>query len=353
MYHWAVATQRPADSQTAPSAAATGPVRVKAWSKNPAVLHSVTGDPQRSSPLAVLAPAQHQPVPPAALQRCCPSPAGSSGHTEPGTRCAPTIARCNCEMHARCPWANLARNSDGSLTRRLSNVGTSDSPPVFAPQLLLFPLSFFSYLLGLDFFQPDRPVAVASSRIASLPAERGQAAQAQTGPLPSSPPSLRLSVIPAEPLAARMPRCCAPSTSACDPRARSSQRRVASRLLCSWSAHHSTPNPMVGAAKRMGNGSPLGTDPPPSPLLSLPLSFVRPPAQTRRYILSLEPGPIDHTPPLSERRTDPARLRFRAGIHWPPCHRRRRSIDSAALSHDQTPSCVLHESQTPIGLRPL
>lgn len=197
MYLWAVATQRPADSQTAPSAAATGPVRVKAWSKNPAVLHSVTGDPQRSSPLAVLAPAR----PPAALQRCCPSPAGSSGHTEPGTRCAPTIARCNCEMHARCPWANLARNSDGSLTRRLSNVGTSasDSLPSLRLSFFCF-LCLLFFLLGLDFFQPDRPVAVASSRIASLPAERGQAAQAQTGPLPSSPPSLRLSVIPAEPL---------------------------------------------------------------------------------------------------------------------------------------------------------
>ncbi|KAH0529209.1 hypothetical protein TsFJ059_003979, partial [Trichoderma semiorbis] len=112
MYHWAVATQRPADSQTAPSAAATGPVRVKAWSKNPAVLHSVTGDPQRSSPLAVLAPAQHQPVPPAALSAVL----SISGGLQRARRTWNALRTHHRPLQLRnahgCPWANLARNSD-------------------------------------------------------------------------------------------------------------------------------------------------------------------------------------------------------------------------------------------------
>ncbi|KAH0492635.1 hypothetical protein TgHK011_007580 [Trichoderma gracile] len=77
-------------------------------------------------------------------------------------------------------------------------------------------------------------------------------------------------------------------------------------------------------------------------------------AQTRRYILSLEPGPIDHTPPLSEKgqRSCPAALPLQfTGLHatgavallnlLPPCH-----------TTDRPPACAcaLHESRAPIGL---
>ncbi|KAJ4861638.1 hypothetical protein T069G_02592 [Trichoderma breve] len=270
-------------------------------------------------------------------------------------------------MHDRCPWTNLARNSDGSLTRRLSNVGTSDSPPSLRLSFFCFLLSF-SFLLGLDFFQPDRPVAVASSRIASLPAERGQAAQAQTGPLPSSPPSLRLSVIPAEPLllaclvAARPQLQLAilgpdPHSAVSPPACSAPGLRIIQPPIQWWAR----PSVWVTgsyfkissrALSLQSRTSPLGTDPP--PLLSshshYPSSALC--ADAALHLVSRTWADRSHTPVIRER-TDPARLRFRAGIHWPPCHRRRRSIDSAALSHDQTPSCVLHESQKPIGLRPL
>ncbi|KAM0252873.1 hypothetical protein ACHAQJ_007503 [Trichoderma viride] len=78
---------------------------------------------------------------------------------------------------------------------------------------------------------------------------------------------------------------------------------------------------MVDAAKRMGNGRGVTLCSSSAPAKLLGRSI---------------------TPPRKHPRgqTDPARLRFRAGIHWPPCHRRRRSIDSAALSHDRRLLCA-------------
>lgn len=193
-----------------------------------------------------------------------------------------------------CPWANLARNSDGSLTRRLSNVGTSasDSLPSLRLSFFCFLCLFFFFLLGLDFLQPDRSsVAVASSRIASLPAERGQAAQAQTGPLPSSPPSLRLSVIPAEPLLLACLVAARPQLqlailgpdphSAVSPPACSAPGLRIIQPPIQWWARPSvwvTGNyfKISSRALSLSNLALLPWEPtPPSPLLSLPLSFVR------------------------------------------------------------------------------
>ncbi|KAL6696701.1 hypothetical protein J3F84DRAFT_407467 [Trichoderma pleuroticola] len=186
-----------------PSAAATGPVRVKAWSKNPAVLPCVTGDPQRSSPLA---PAR----PPAALQRLLfqRAPAGSS-------------AQSTAHRPLQWPSANLARNSPRSLSLNSTT-------------------------------KQHRRFAVASSRIASLPAERGQAAPGANGAFaviaaiaPASSPSRAAALLAC--LVAARPQ---PQLAILGPDPHS----AVSPPAFSWSAHYPTPNPMVGAAKRMGNG---------------------------------------------------------------------------------------------------
>ncbi|KAL7907131.1 hypothetical protein GGI35DRAFT_79366 [Trichoderma velutinum] len=174
---------------------------------------------------------------PAGLQRC--SPAGSSTQR---ARCASALGTHHRPLQLRNGHGRTSLEILTELNSTTKQRRPSDS--LLLRLSFLFPLSFF--LLGLD-FPPDRRLpwpAAALHRCQRKGASRTGANGSFAVIAAIAPASSSRAA------AARMPRCCAPSTQLAilgpDPQS------AVSPPACSWSAHHSTP--MVGAAKRMGNG---------------------------------------------------------------------------------------------------
>ncbi|KAK4077093.1 uncharacterized protein Triagg1_4060 [Trichoderma aggressivum f. europaeum] len=307
---WAVATQRPADSQTAPSAAATGPVRVKAWSKNPAVLPCVTGDPQRSSGTST------SPFPPpAAMQRCSPA----------------VLQRTD----RRLPWPAAALR----IAFRCQRKGAKPQQAQTGP---------FAVIAAIALRASSQP---SRCLLACLVAARPQLSFAILGPDPHSAPC-------------RLPPAPAPAAAAA-----AAALRIIQPPIQWWArpsvwvtgsyfeiSSRSLPLSLSLSISQFSLGKRTYTPPPPPFFSLLPLpypSFAR--TLRRRGVTScLSNLGRSITHPRYPRREQilpgcASALEF-TGLH---------ATGAAALlilpplSHDQTPSCVLHESQTPIGLRPL
>lgn len=231
MYLWAVASQRPADSQTAPKLQSAPPPAQfgpRPGGKTPQSWPALRGIPS-SSPLA------------AGRRRRAPE--GSRGLQRPRTRCASSpspagIAKCNCEPRSHRRFLTELN----STTKHVVSDSDFDLPPPLRPVVFSSSSSSWASLFHQTIgCRGQQPHCIA-------PTGGKGAAQAQKG----TDPALcrhrrhRSAVIQPSPCAARMPRCCAPSSQL--PILGPDPQCAVSPPAWSWSAHRSTPNGGRGQA---------------------------------------------------------------------------------------------------------